>query len=867
MIPVPAPPAVPANTLPGKNDHGRQRNMQARPMPKSVRWYLAASVCASLMFAALAQPSRGNVIYVTTLNDTIGDPSGCSLKDAIFASTLHSNMARTGYDDSGTPQYVTTQCVAGDGNDTIVLPNSSLLQINRILDDADNSTGPTATPLIVSNITIEANGATLQWIGCPGGAICTPAQVNNFRAFTVGSAGHLTIRNAHLNGFAVRGGHGLFGGGGGMGAGGAIYVQGGALLVENTTFDGNTATGGDGGGSGGEGFSASDSGGGGGGLDGSGGATAGAEIGLTLAASCGGGGGGSRGNGADGGNPDYEGSSGGGGGGTLRSLFGTEGQSQAGGFACGGKGGDAGFGLNLFGSAGADAPCPGGGGGGGGVGVNVIIDSHDGGSGNYGGGGGGGSSNGGNGGNGGFGGGGGAGWSGLLGGTHGGDGGFGGGGGRAADGSVIGSSHPGNGGMFGGDANALYGGAGAGLGGAIFNDSGSVVVRNSTFYRNTVTRGNGGGTGGTGAADNGADAGGAIFSVNGHLTVIDATINGNLSTGSDAAITVVQTSAAAPTSFTLDDTIIYGNGGTDSSGNPIGTQKECSVVGPNVTVSGAGNLLENNDNCPGLVTAGNPLLGPLQLSRGFTPTMSIGPSSAAFNMADTSTSLDVDQRGIPRPSDGGFDIGAFEYCDFAREINCNLVGLEQTEPLTILISPSGAGTTTPGAGTDLEVQNSVTAVTATANPGYQFSMWLGSVAAPANAATVVIMNQAETITAVFVPCGCAADVSALITVTRGGYVLNPVTGRYAQTVTVTNNSANTITGPISLVLDGLSINAMLFNATGTTDTLELPAGSPYLNVNVNLAAGQNTTFALQFADPSHAAITYTTRVLSGPGLR
>ena len=81
--------------------------------------------------------------------------------------------------------------------------------------------------------------------------------------------------------------------------------------------------------------------------------------------------------------------------------------------------------------------------------------------------------------------------------------------------------------------------------------------------------------------------------------------------------------------------------------------------------SGAGNLIQNNDNCPGVVTTGDPLLGPLQLSRGFTPTMAIGPTSAAFNMADASTSLDVDQRGIPRPSDGGFDIGAFEYCDFA----------------------------------------------------------------------------------------------------------------------------------------------------------------------------------------------------------
>ena len=864
MIPVPASYAEPSNAL--VNDRAFLLaclgNAQKSMLRRSVRWYLAVWVCALLALAGFAQPSRGNVIYVTTLNDTIGDPSGCSLKDAIFASTFHINFARTGYDDAGTPQYVTTQCVPGDGNDTIVLPNGSLLQLYRVLDDADNSTGQTATPVVATNITIEANGATLQRIGCIG---CTPAKAYNFRAFTVGSAGHLTIRNAHLKGFSYRGGDGAFGGGGGMGAGGAIYVQGGALTVENTTFDGNVVTGGDGGG---KGYSDSDSGGGGGGLGGSGGSDAGAVIGLTVGASCGGGGGGARSDGLEGDDPEREGTSGGGGGGTVRSLDSAVNNQQPGGFACGGKGGDAGGEFSL-GSAGADAPCAGGGGGGGGIGEPVadVFTSYDGGRGDYGGGGGGGSSNGGNGGNGGFGGGGGAGWSGLLGGTHGGNGGFGGGGGRAADGSVIGSSRPGTGGMFGGDGNSRFGGGGAALGGAIFNDSGSVVIRNSTFFGNTITRGNGGGTGSAGAADNGADAGGAIFSVNGHLTVIDATFSGNLSTGSDAAITVVQLSAAAATSFLLDNTIIYGNGATDASGNPVGTQKECSIVGPNVTVNGAGNLIENNDNCPGMVSIGNPLLGPLQLSRGFTPTMAIGPTSAALNMADASTSLAADQRGIPRPSDGGFDIGAFEYCDFVRDFNCNIAGVEQTEPLTIIVSPAAGGTTTPGPGTNLEVQNTVTAVTAIAAPGYQFTTWLGNVAAPGSAATTVIMNEPQTITAVFVPCGCAADVSAVVTVTRSGYVLNPVTGRYAQTVMVTNNSASTITGPLSLVLDSLSANATLFNATGTTDTLELPAGSPYLNANVNLNAGQNTSFVLQFADPTHAAINYSTRVLAGAGAR
>ena len=843
--------------------------MRKRCIAQTNRRNLAALPLLVFLFAGMPKPVRSSVIFVTSNKDTIGDPAGCSLKDAIFASTLHSNIARTGYDDSGVPQFVTTQCVPGDGNDTIVLPTSSLLQMDSILDDADNSTGPTATAIITSNLTIEANGATLQWTGCPASPCIAGSTAFNFRAFTVGNAGHLTLRNAHLKGFSFRGGNGVFGAGGGMGAGGAIYVQGGSLIVENTTFDGNSATGGSGGGFGGPGFSDSDSGGGGGGLGGSGGATTGTEIGITVASSCGGGGGGSRGNGGDGSNPEFSGV-GGGGGGTVRGLSGVTvaGPFEPGAFACGGNGGTAGGEFSI-GSAGADAPCPGGGGGGGGIGEPIadIFTSHDGGSGNYGGGGGGGSSNGGNGGNGGFGGGGGAGWSGLLGGTHGGNGGFGGGGGRAADGSVIGSSHPGNGGMFGGDANSQFGGGGAGLGGAIFNDSGSVVIRNSTFTGNTVTRGNGGGAGGSSAADNGTDAGGAIFSVNGHLTVIDATISGNLSTGADAAITVVQTSASAPTSFALDNTIIYGNGGTDPHGNPVGTSKECSIIGPSVTLSGAGNLIENNDNCPGLVTTGDPLLGPLQLNRGFTPTMAIGPTSSAFNTADAATSLSADQRGTPRPEEGGFDIGAYEFCDVVRNLNCNIVGVEQTEPLTILIAPAGSGTTTPPAGTASEPENSVTPLGAISNPGFKFSSWTGSVTNPASASTTVIMNQPQTVTANFVPCGCAADVTSSITVTRGGFVLNPVTGRYAQTVTVTNISINTITGPVSLVLDSLSPNAMLFNATGVTDALELPAGSPYLNSVVTLAPGQNTSFALQFADPSHAAISYSTRVLAGPGAR
>jgi Divergent InlB B-repeat domain len=816
------------------------RSMQLRMMRKSVRWYVAAWACALVVLGAVAQPTHANVIFVTTLNDTIGDPAGCSLKDAIFSSRFRNNVAIKSYTTAGTtllPVFVPTSCVAGSGDDTIILPNNAELDFKTITDDADNSVGPTATPMINSTITIEANGATLQLSGS-----------SHARAFVVANGGNLTIHNAFVRGFSAKGGNGGGGGGGGgLGAGGAIYVaEGGSATIGNSTFANNAATGGNGGAEGGVT-------GGGGGLGGNG-AAGSNDIDL-FPDPPGGGGGGARGNG----------SADGGGGGTVTSAVFLNGP----GLNCGGSPSN-----GIFDTNGHTAPCPGGGGPGGGGGGLVELDS--GGNGNYGGGGGGGGGDTGNGGNGGFGGGGGGSTAGsalvVLGvGTSGGNGGFGGGGGGGSSFLILGG--PGKGGPFGGDGSDRdgltadgHGGGGGALGGAIFVTGGTLVVQNSTFFDNSVLRGNAGGGEGHPAA-NGADAGGAIFCLNCHLTVQNVTISGNVSSGGEAGITVYQSASDRPTSFTLENTIIYGNGGKDGSGNPIGTEKECSVTGFSIAGSFEGNLIENNDNCPGLVTAGNPLLGPLQLSRGFTPTMSIGPSSAAFNTADAGTSLSADQRGIPRPSDGGFDIGAFEFCDFARDINCNIVGVVQTEPLTIMVSPPAGGTTTPGPGTNLEIQNTVTSVTATAEPGFQFSTWQGNVAAPNSAATVVIMNQAQTITAVFVPCGCAADVSGIVAVTRSGFVLNPATGRYTQTVTVTNNSANTIIGPLSLVLDNLSAGAILFNASGTTDTFELPAGSPYLNANVSLAAGQKTSFTLQFADPSHAAISYNTRVVTGPGVR
>ena len=356
-----------------------------------------------------------------------------------------------------------TGCAAGSGNDLIDLAPGTYA-FSDVIDDASNYVGPAATPIITSAVQIEGHGALIQRTGS-----------TNVRAFAV-LGGDLVLNEVHVKGFAARGGFGgNAGGGGGLGAGGAIYVHDGSLLVQWSTFEANSATGGNGGGRqdiGGVG------GGGGGGMGGNGGSNS----------SSGGGGGGSRSSGASGGSFG----TGGGGGGTLspaggQSVF----NPYPGGYRCGGEGAvnDSIVGEFLAHSDGDNAECAGGGGGGGG---DFTFSSGDGGDGGYGGGGGGGAWDDGDGGLGGFGGGGGGATvqivdgCGYCGGTGGG-GGFGGGGGNGPGGFIFGST--GAGGTFGGHGSELNGGGGAGLGGAIFGHSSTITVSNSTFTGNYAVRG------------------------------------------------------------------------------------------------------------------------------------------------------------------------------------------------------------------------------------------------------------------------------------------------------------------------------------------------------------------------------------------
>jgi endoglucanase len=84
-----------------------------------------------------------------------------------------------------------------------------------------------------------------------------------------------------------------------------------------------------------------------------------------------------------------------------------------------------------------------------------------------------------------------------------------------------------------------------------------------------------------------------------------------------------------------------------------------------------------------------------------------------------------------------------------------------------------------------------------------------------------------------------------------------------QKVQVRNTGVQPALGPIYLVLNGLSLNTTLLNATGSTGNV-VPAGEPYILVTPGtLVPDQNAKVTLDFSIPKPSGdITYTPRVLS-----
>lgn len=111
--------------------------------------------------------------------------------------------------------------------------------------------------------------------------------------------------------------------------------------------------------------------------------------------------------------------------------------------------------------------------------------------------------------------------------------------------------------------------------------------------------------------------------------------------------------------------------------------------------------------------------------------------------------------------------------------------------------------------------------------------------------------------------GLPTNISPLISIKAG-----PLGGGASpsQMLAISNASATSIDGPLYLAFDGLAPGVTLANASGIVGSVP-PAGVPYIKV---LAAGQSlgvnaSTLAQLRWSTSGPAISYSTRVLAGPG--
>jgi uncharacterized repeat protein (TIGR01451 family) len=103
------------------------------------------------------------------------------------------------------------------------------------------------------------------------------------------------------------------------------------------------------------------------------------------------------------------------------------------------------------------------------------------------------------------------------------------------------------------------------------------------------------------------------------------------------------------------------------------------------------------------------------------------------------------------------------------------------------------------------------------------------------------------------------EVTGQVKVTTSGFLLSRSLHLYTGTMTVTNTSNQPISGPLQVVLTGLTTGVTLANANGTV------LDGPYITVSgiSTLNPGQSTTFGLTFGNPANTIINFTPRTYSG----
>ncbi len=243
-------------------------------------------------------------------------------------------------------------------------------------------------------------------------------------------------------------------------------------------------------------------------------------------------------------------------------------------------------------------------------------------------------------------------------------------------------------------------------GGAIELDGGTVTIEDSTFNDNEADSSGGdggaididGGTvtiSGTTFSNNSGDDGGAIEIEDPVITITNSTFSGNYADDDGGAFNTDNSSA----DVTVDSTTITDNEASDRGSGIFeggGTIRLLNTIiadndGDDCdgSFTSLGYNLDSDNTCglaaTGDIPGGTADLGPLQDNGGYTETHLPGGASDALDAGDPGCPA-FDQRGLPRPSGAGCDIGSVEAQTASQYPLCVQPGTGQ------LMSPlNGAG--------------------------------------------------------------------------------------------------------------------------------------------------------------------------------
>jgi uncharacterized repeat protein (TIGR01451 family) len=431
--------------------------------------------------------------------------------------------------------------------------------------------------------------------------------------------------------------------------------------------------------------------------------------------------------------------------------------------------------------------------------------------------------------------------------------------------------------------------AGAGL----TLSGGSALLYDVDLENNTVI---GGGTFSNGS---GFAYGGAVGVFGGSLRLVNDTINTNTAQGVGISygggVFIGQTDS--PPTVTMANTIISGNTASSapdvygtvnaSDHDLIGNSSGSSGFG----AAGSGDLLNVN---PGLT----PLLA------NFTQELTAG--SPAIGAGDPNAVLSaIDQAGYSRLTNGLVDIGASEYGAVASNGN----DLRVTGDTSSLVVPGTQLTYTftvtnhgHNPQSDVTVADVLPADTTLVSWSTSTSSWVlngpaagqtgtvtawtTSLAAGASATfTLIVAINAQTsigttiantllvgpvtgdpspgnnsVTLMSQVHAAPVNISADVSVQAGVITYDSVHNQYDQTLTFTNISSLTLTGPVAVELTGLPSNVTLVNSNGSIGgnffVTYLPSGHKWL-------PGQVLTVTLKFTAPSASSISYGMEQMQG----